>query len=155
MVRPKRKEDRTLVVRLGPGDLAHNVLTHSRETNGQRSTAELELKLGIIGEPFNSVSADEITKSDIQEWLLEQSEERDWSAAISALTVLRCRGEGVCERYVPEGYDATLVEPPFAPRLSKSRLRGSHLDVLSASRGSGARSSQDTGFEEITSGRAS
>src|SRR5271157_2863347 len=92
MVRPKRKEDRTLVVRLGPGDLAHNVLTHSRETNGQRSTAELELKLGIIGEPFNSVSADEITKSDIQEWLLEQSEERDWSPAISALTVLRCRG---------------------------------------------------------------
>jgi hypothetical protein len=70
MVRPKRKEDRTLVVRLGPGELAHNVLTHSRETNGQRSTAELELKLGIIGEPFNSVSADEITKSDIQEWLL-------------------------------------------------------------------------------------
>ena len=48
MVRPKRKEDSTLVVRLGPGDLAHNVLTHSRETNGQRSTAELELKLGII-----------------------------------------------------------------------------------------------------------
>jgi len=44
MVRPKRKEDRTLVVRLGPGDLSHNVLTHSRETNGQRSTAELEVR---------------------------------------------------------------------------------------------------------------
>jgi hypothetical protein len=73
MVRPKRKEDRTLVVRLGPGDLAHNVLTHSRETNGQRSTAELELKWGIVGEPFNSVSADEITKSDIQEWLRPES----------------------------------------------------------------------------------
>jgi hypothetical protein len=81
MVGPKRKEDRTLVVRLGPGDLAHNVLTHSRDTNGQRSTAELELKLGIIGEPFNSVSVDEITKSAIQEWLLDQSEERDWSPA--------------------------------------------------------------------------
>jgi|SRR5208283_4267550 len=81
MVGPKRKEDRTLVVRLGPGDLAHSVLTHSRDTNGQRSTAELELKLGIIGEPFNSVSVDEITKSAIQEWLLDQSEERDWSPA--------------------------------------------------------------------------
>jgi len=55
MVRPKRKEDRTLVVRLGPGDLAHNVLTHSRETNGQRSTAELELKLGIIVSPLTEV----------------------------------------------------------------------------------------------------
>lgn len=54
MVKPKRKEDRTLVVRLGPGDLAHNVLTHSRETNGQRSTAELELKLGIIVSPLTA-----------------------------------------------------------------------------------------------------
>jgi hypothetical protein len=51
MVTPKPKEDRTLVVRLGPGDLAQDVLKHSRETNGQHSTAELELKLGIIGEP--------------------------------------------------------------------------------------------------------
>jgi integrase len=63
------------------GDLARDALTHSRETNGERSTAELELKLRIIGERFNSVSADEITKSGIQQWLLEQGEERDWSPA--------------------------------------------------------------------------
>ncbi len=63
------------------GDLSRDALTHSRETNGQRSTAELQLKLGIIGERFNTLSADEITKSDIQQWLLEQSEERDWSPA--------------------------------------------------------------------------
>jgi integrase len=63
------------------GDLAIDALTHSRETNGERSTAELQLKLRIIGERFNSVSADEITRSDIQKWLLEEGEERDWSPA--------------------------------------------------------------------------
>jgi hypothetical protein len=54
------------------GDLAIDALTHSRETNGERSTAELQLKLRIIGERFNSVSADEITRSGIQQWLLEE-----------------------------------------------------------------------------------
>lgn len=63
------------------GDLAQDALTHSRETNGKRSTAELELKLRIIGEHFNNRDAEQITKSDVQQWLLEQGEERDWSPA--------------------------------------------------------------------------
>jgi hypothetical protein len=35
------------------------------------------------------------------------------------------QGEAVCGRYVPEDPDATLVEPPFAPRLFKSLVVGS------------------------------
>lgn len=63
------------------GDLTQDALTHSRETNGKRSTAELDLKLRIIGEHFDGLPANEITKSDIQQWFLEQSEERAWSPA--------------------------------------------------------------------------
>jgi integrase len=63
------------------GDLATQALIHSRETNGERSTAELALKLEIMGERFNSMPADEITKGDIQQCLLELGEERDWSPA--------------------------------------------------------------------------
>lgn len=63
------------------GDLAQDALKHSRESNGERSTAELELKLKIIGGAFDNRAAEGITKADIQNWLLEQAEERDWSPA--------------------------------------------------------------------------
>jgi len=50
---------------------------------------------------------------------------------LSVLTVFRVQGREYAGRYVPEDPDATLVEPPFAPRLSKSPLRGRHLDEKS------------------------
>jgi integrase len=63
------------------GELAKDAMAHSREANGQRSTRELELKLAIIGADFDERPAEGITKQDIQNWLMEQSEERCWSAA--------------------------------------------------------------------------
>ena len=42
--------------------------------------------------------------------------------SLSAPIVFGVQGAGVCGRYVPEDPDATLVEPSFAPRLSKVLL---------------------------------
>jgi len=63
------------------GDLAQDALGHSREANGAKSTHELELKLAIIGEAFDGRPAAEITKQDIQDWLLTQTDTREWSPA--------------------------------------------------------------------------
>lgn len=62
-------------------DLAKDALAHSREANGERSTRELELKLAIIGAEFDARAADGITKQDIQNWLMAQTEVRRWSPA--------------------------------------------------------------------------
>jgi len=63
------------------GDLSKDTLAHSREENGERSTAELALKLAIIAQEFDSRPADGITKQDIQNWLMDQTDERKWSPA--------------------------------------------------------------------------
>jgi integrase len=62
-------------------DLSKDALVHSREANGAKSTHELELKLSILGEAFDERPAAEITKQDIQNWLLAQTDERKWSPA--------------------------------------------------------------------------
>jgi integrase len=62
-------------------DLATDALKHSKEQNGERSTEELALKLKIIEEAFAKRPAGGITKKDIQDWLGEQTEEREWSPA--------------------------------------------------------------------------
>jgi integrase len=63
------------------GELSKDALAHSREENGARSTDELVLKLAIIGQEFDDRAADGITKQDIQNWLMEQTDEREWSPA--------------------------------------------------------------------------
>ena len=39
------------------------------------------IKLQIIGEHFNDLPAEGITGQDIQEWLLKQNDEREWTPA--------------------------------------------------------------------------
>ena len=63
------------------GQLVKDALTHSKAENGERSTHELELKFNLFADEFNSRDAAHITKLDIQEWLVEQTEEREWSPA--------------------------------------------------------------------------
>jgi integrase len=63
------------------GELSKDALSHSQEENGERSTHELSLKLSIIGEEFDSRPGEGITKQDIQNWLMEQTDEREWSPA--------------------------------------------------------------------------
>lgn len=63
------------------GELAKDGLAHSKEQNGERSTLELGLKIGIIGKDFANRPAEGITKQDIQNWLGVQTEKREWSPA--------------------------------------------------------------------------
>jgi site-specific recombinase XerD len=63
------------------GELSADALHHSREQNGARSTHELELKLAIIGRDFDRLKVEDIGKKEIQDWLLTQTTEREWSAA--------------------------------------------------------------------------
>lgn len=86
----KRKHETLLKKKLpeklrGPAlmfsELSKDAEAHSREQNGERSTKELALKLAIIGADFDSRPVEGITKQDIQNWLLEQTEAREWSPA--------------------------------------------------------------------------
>lgn len=86
----KRKHETLLKKKLpeklrGPGlmfsELAKDALAHSKEENGERSTQEISLKLAIIGEDFNHRAVEGISKQDIQNWLMEQTEKREWSPA--------------------------------------------------------------------------
>ena len=74
---PERLRGRTLMF----SELSKDALAHSKEENGERSTHELSLKLAIVGEDFDSRAVEGITKQDIQNWLMEQGEEREWSPA--------------------------------------------------------------------------
>jgi integrase len=63
------------------GEVSKDALKHSREQNGERSTHELELKLTIIGKDFDHLKVEDIGKKEIQDWLLTQTTEREWSSA--------------------------------------------------------------------------
>jgi integrase len=63
------------------GSLVKDALTHSKAENGDRSTHELGLKFAIMADEFNARDAAHVTKSDIQRWLVEQEDEREWSPA--------------------------------------------------------------------------
>lgn len=74
---PEKLRGRMLVF----SELSKDAEQHSREENGERSTQELSLKLAIIGEDFDSRAVEGISKADIQNWLMEQTKEREWSPA--------------------------------------------------------------------------
>ena len=63
------------------GKLAEDALAHSREQNGEKTTAELRLKFKRIGPDFDGRAASSIPKQDIQTWLLDQTDEQEWTPA--------------------------------------------------------------------------
>jgi site-specific recombinase XerD len=63
------------------GELVTDALRYSRESNGERSTAELSLKFDRMLPVFGSRPASSITVQELSNWLLEQGEEREWSPA--------------------------------------------------------------------------
>jgi integrase len=62
-------------------ELAKDALLYSREANGERAEHDLAIKLGFIGPDFNDRVARMITKGDIQTWLLDQMDEKEWAPA--------------------------------------------------------------------------
>jgi len=63
------------------GDLADKAKLFSEESHTPQHHHQFEIKLQIIGEQFNDLPAEGITSEDIQAWLLEQSDEREWTPA--------------------------------------------------------------------------
>jgi integrase len=63
------------------GELVKDALRYSRESNGERSTAELSLKFDRMLPVFGARAASSMTVQDLSNWLLEQSEEHEWSGA--------------------------------------------------------------------------
>jgi len=61
--------------------LCADALEHSRESNGERSTTELKLKIDTLLPVFGDMAAEHITKQDIIRWLALEAEKRDWAAA--------------------------------------------------------------------------
>lgn len=63
------------------GELADKAKLYSEESHTPQHHHQFIIKLQIIGEHFNELSAEGITSEDIQSWLLEQSDERGWKPA--------------------------------------------------------------------------
>jgi site-specific recombinase XerD len=63
------------------GELAEKAKLYSEESHTAQHHHQFLIKLGIIGEQFDDLPAEGITSEDIQTWLLEQSEEREWTPA--------------------------------------------------------------------------
>lgn len=61
--------------------LSADALEHSRESNTEQSTRELELKINTLLPVFGDLAAEHFTKQDIIRWLASEAEERDWTPA--------------------------------------------------------------------------
>jgi integrase len=61
--------------------LLDDALEHSRATNGERSTRELELKINRLRPDWGGRKAAEITKQEIVRWLQSEAVKRDWTVA--------------------------------------------------------------------------
>lgn len=61
------------------GELIKDALRYSRESNGARSTAELELKFDRMIPVFGLRPASGISVQDLSNWLLQEGEKREWS----------------------------------------------------------------------------
>jgi len=62
-------------------ELLDDAVEHSRAENGERSTAELKLKIARLRPEWGSRRADAIKKQDIVSWLQSEKTSRDWSTA--------------------------------------------------------------------------
>jgi site-specific recombinase XerD len=61
--------------------LCDDALEHSRATNTEKSTYELDLKINELLPIFGDMRAEDITKQDIVRWLSTESEKRKWKAS--------------------------------------------------------------------------
>lgn len=62
-------------------ELAERAKLFSEESHTPQHHHQFVIKLQIIGEHFDELHAEGITSEDIQAWLLEQSDEREWTPA--------------------------------------------------------------------------
>src|ERR1700761_9542442 len=61
--------------------LCDDALEHSRDTNNEKVTHDLELKLGRMRKEFGERDSSTVTKQEIQNWLKSEAEERSWKAS--------------------------------------------------------------------------
>lgn len=108
------------------GELSKGALAHSKEENGERSTHELSLKLAIIGEDFDNRAVEGIAKQDIQNWLLEQTETREWSPAT------RNRYQATFSLVFRVGMDNEKIIVNPASRIKRKAEHNDRIRYLSA-----------------------
>jgi integrase len=61
--------------------LCDDAIAHSKATNGEKQTYELETRIKVLRNEFGTRPADSIKKNDVVAWLTEQSEKRSWKPA--------------------------------------------------------------------------
>jgi hypothetical protein len=61
------------------GKLAEKAKLYSEESYTPQHHHQFVIKLQIVSEHFHDLPAEGITEQNIQEWLLEQSNERKWA----------------------------------------------------------------------------
>jgi site-specific recombinase XerD len=109
------------------GELVKDALRYSRESNGERSTAELLLKFDRMLPVFGTRHASSITVQDLSNWLLEQGGEREWSPAT------RNRYAAAFSLVYRIGIENEKVDVNPASRLKRGKESSGRTRFLSAS----------------------
>src|SRR5271170_6581390 len=76
----QRKLPEQFRAKLTFGTLCDDAVEHSKATNDDKVTYDLELKIGRLRPIFGSRDANTITKQEIVRWLTTETESKDWKA---------------------------------------------------------------------------
>ena len=96
-------------------ELMDDAVEHSKASNGEDTTYELELKYEVLRPIFGSRPAEEIRKQEIVRWLTEQAAERKWKAAT------RNRWQAAFSLAFRVGLDNEKIEKSPAARIRRKR----------------------------------
>jgi integrase len=77
----QRKLPEQFRAKLTFGTLCDDAVEHSKATNDDKVTYDLELKIGRLRPIFGSRDASTITKQEIVRWLTTETESKDWKAS--------------------------------------------------------------------------
>jgi site-specific recombinase XerD len=104
--------------------LSSDALEHSRESNTEQSTRELELKMNTLLPVFGDLAAEHITKQDIIRWLASEAEERGWTPAT------RNRWQAAFSLIFRVGMDNEKIERNPAARIKRRAENGRVIRYL-------------------------
>jgi integrase len=105
--------------------LVNDALEHSKEQNGTQTNVNLEGKLNVLSAIFGKMAASDITKQDIQRWLQEQTEKRNWKAGT------RNRWQAAFSLVFRVGVDNDKIETNPASRIKRKTENNGRVRFLS------------------------
>jgi integrase len=106
-------------------ELCEDAIEHSTDENGADSTYELRLKVAVLSEAFGQRKAEDITKQDIQRWLLDETEKREWRPGT------RNRWQAALSLIFRVGVDNEKIETNPVSRIKRRKENNGRVRHLS------------------------